>query len=94
MDKITKQEVLDIAFLSRIKITETEIGPILNQLQDVLSYAQRVKEIAAEIKEPSNKRVNVMREDVVIKSDEKLILKQAPAEEDNFFIVPMILNNK
>ena len=94
MEKITKEEVLKIAQLSKIKIAESEVEPILKQLQDVLGYAQRVKEIAADIKEPSNKNINVSREDVVIKSDPIKILNQAPSHEDGFFIVPKILDNK
>ena len=94
MKKITKEEVLKIARLSKIKITDDEVGPILKQLQDVLEYAQRVKEVAADVKEPGNKNINVFREDVVIKSDPKKLLEQAPSQEDDFFIVPKILDNK
>jgi len=94
MTKITKEEVLKLAYLSRVKITDEEVEPLLKQLQDVLSYAARVKEIAADITEPCNKHVNVMREDVVIKTDPVKILEQAPQEEENFFVVPVILDNK
>ncbi|MBT3456348.1 Asp-tRNA(Asn)/Glu-tRNA(Gln) amidotransferase subunit GatC [bacterium] len=94
MEKITKEEVLKIAELSRIEISDDEIEPIVKQLQDVLSYAQRVKEVAIDVREPLRKNVNIMREDVVIKTDSETILRQAPDREDNFFVVPIILNNK
>lgn len=94
MAKITREEVLKLAELSKIEIKENEIDSIMKQLQDVLSYAQCVKEIAADIEIFSNKNVNVFREDVIQRTDSKEILAQAPETQDNFFIVPKILENK
>lgn len=94
MAKITRDEVLKLAELSKINIQENEIETILKQLEDVLSYAERVKEIAADVEIPSHKNVNVFRPDFVIKTDSKEILAQAPESQDNFFIVPKIIENK
>jgi len=115
MAKITREEVLKLAALSKIDILDTEIESILKQLQDVLSYAQRVREIAGglpgeasivakampdmkseawDVKIASNKNVNVFREDVIQRTDCKEILDQAPESQDNFFVVPKIIENK
>ena len=94
MTKISKEEVLKIAEISRIRLSEDEIEPMIKHLEGVLSYAERVQEIAADIEEPSNKNVNVFREDVVVKTDPETILCQAPEREEDYFVVPAIIESK
>ncbi len=91
MTKISKEEILKLARISKVDIHEDEIVPLLKQLQDVLSYAERVKEVALEVEEPSIKNVNVFREDVVVKSDPEPILSCSPQREEDYFVVPAIL---
>jgi aspartyl-tRNA(Asn)/glutamyl-tRNA(Gln) amidotransferase subunit C len=91
--KITREEVLKIAEISKIKILEVEIENVIKHLESVLSYAERVQEIVADQDEPSNKNINVIREDVIINTDSEPILRQAPESEDNYFVVPKILND-
>jgi aspartyl-tRNA(Asn)/glutamyl-tRNA(Gln) amidotransferase subunit C len=94
MTKISREEVLKIAKISHFALREDEIEPMIKQLEEVLSYAERVKEVAAEIEEPSNKNVNFFREDVVLKTDSKKALSQAPSREEDYFVVPSILDKK
>ena len=93
MEKITKDEALRIARLSHLTIHEHEIEPLIKQLEEVLSYVERVKEVACDFEEPSTKNVNVFREDIVIKTDPEPILAQAPEREGDYFVVPMILES-
>ena len=66
--RITREEVLKIASISKIEIQPDEIEDVLVHLQAVLEYAGRVSEVAADVYEPSNKNLNVVREDVVSKN--------------------------
>jgi len=91
MIKISKDEVLKIAEMTRVSLRENEIPDMTKHLESVLSYTERVQEIAADIEEPSNKNVNVFREDVVGKSDAEQILSQAVEREENYFVVPVII---
>ena len=91
MTKITRQEALGIAQLAYLALKEDEIDSLVKQLEDVLSYAQRVKEVHEDVQEPPTKQVNVFREDVVVKTDSETLLAQAPAHEGNYFVLPMIL---
>lgn len=93
MTKISKEEVLKIARMSHVEVHENELKPLMEQLEQVLSYAQRVTEVAAQIEEPSTRNINVFREDVVVKQDPELILSQAPLREGDYFVVPVILHN-
>ncbi len=93
MTKISRQEVLKIAQISAISLQEDEIEPLIQRLEEVLSYAARVKEIAAVIEVPSNKNVNIFREDHVVAQDPESILSRAPERAGNYFVVPIILDN-
>ena len=93
MAKISKEEILKIAQQTHLDVHEDEIAPLKKQLEDVLSYAERVREVAADIEEPSNKNINVFREDVVVRTDSELILSRAPEREGRYFVVPTILEN-
>lgn len=92
MTKISKEEVLNIAKISNLELHEDEIPALIKQLEDVLSYAERVKEVTASVEEPSIRNVNVFREDVVVKGDAERILSQAPDREGDYFVVPAILD--
>lgn len=93
MQKITKQELISLAHLSRLALTEQELSVLGHQIDAVLEYARRVKDVAdlslGEV--PSHKNCNVFREDIVIKTNPKDILAQAPEREQNYFVVPVIL---
>lgn len=93
MTKISKEEVLKIAQISHIELTEEEIPHLIEQLNEVLTYAERVTEVAAKIAEPSIKNVNVFREDVVVPADVEPVLAQAPEREGDYFVVPAILDH-
>ena len=93
--KISKEEVLRLAEISKITIDPLDIDSIIEQLQSVLSYAQCVQECVSNLEEqPSNRNVNVFREDTSFPSDSENILSRAPEREENFFVVPSILETK
>lgn len=93
MTKISRDEVLNIARMSQIALREDEIAPLIEQLEQVLTYAERVTEIATEIEEPSIKQINVFRADFVVSQDPEPIMAQAPEREGNYFVVPKILES-
>ena len=91
---ITQEEVEKIARLSNITLSETEIIDTMKHLDTVLTYAARVQEIAKDIDIPSRKNNNIEREDVIVRTDSETILAQAPERMDNFFVVPVIIENQ
>ena len=93
MTEITKEEVLKIAKMTKLVIEQDELESTVKQLQDVLGYAIRVQDIAKDVDIPSNKNINSDREDVVVTSHAQQILQQAPDQQDNYFVVPKILDN-
>lgn len=94
MALITKEVVLNIARMSDIKIHDHEIDGLVSRLEQVLSYAARVQEIAVEVDVPIQKNINVFRDDVAVRFDSETILARAPETEEHYFVVPAILENK
>lgn len=88
---ISQEEVLKIAKISHITLHEDEVEQLTKELEAVLSYAARVQEIASQVEEPLTKNVNIFREDVVVPSHPEIILQSAPSREENFFVVPAII---
>lgn len=93
MTKISKEEVKKIARMSALELPENEIEPMMRRLEEVLTYAQCVKQVAAEFDEQqSHVAINVFREDVAVCADYHAILQRAPEHQDNFFVVPSIID--
>jgi aspartyl-tRNA(Asn)/glutamyl-tRNA(Gln) amidotransferase subunit C len=93
--KIDREEILKIARMSRIAVHEHEIEGYIKQLSAVLSYAQSVIQIAQDSDgEQISKNVNVFRKDEVSSSSPEKILKGAPEREENYFVVPRIVENR
>jgi aspartyl-tRNA(Asn)/glutamyl-tRNA(Gln) amidotransferase subunit C len=93
MAKVTKEEIKKIAEMTRVSIEDHELDSILAQFNDVLTYAERVVEIAKSVDIQGAKNINSMRQDVVIPTDSRAILAQAPQQEDNYFVVPKFVDN-
>ena len=97
MSLITKEEVLKIARMAHIELTEQEIVKMQSHIEAVLSYAARVQDLSGQdVGKDSDmvlqKNSNVERDDIVVKSDSQAILAQAPEREGNYFVVPAIID--
>jgi len=93
MAKVTKEEIKKIAEMTRVSIEEHEMDSIIAQFNDVLTYAERVVEIAKSVDIQRTKNINCLRQDIVIPTDSREILAQAPQQEDNYFVVPKFVDN-
>lgn len=93
MAKLSKEELLHLARMSGLTVQEEEIPTILHQIESVLTYAERVTEIAGDAQDPAPKNVNIFRADEVIPCDSSILLAQAPDTQEGFFVVPKILSN-
>lgn len=93
MAKVTKEEIKKIAELTKVSFSDDELDGVMQQFNDVISYAERVVQIAQQAEIISVKNSNVDRADIVISTDSSKILAQAPDGEDNYFVVPKFLDN-
>ncbi len=93
MSLITKDEILKLAKISQIAITEQEIEKVQNEIEPILQYASILKDVAQGKKTDGFefKNKNVTRPDVIARTDSEIIISRAPLAQDNFFVVPAII---
>ena len=93
--KVTREDVENVALLSRLSISENEMEKNINELSDFLEYVDRLQQVDTENVTPTAHVLpiqNVFREDVVKPSlDRNLALSNAPEQEEGYFRVPKIL---
>ena len=93
--KLSKKEVLNLANLAKLKLSEDEINKYQKQLVDILNYVNKINELNLDkIKESTSGAENLvleLREDMVKNSDSNLI-KQAYKIENNYVVVPKVLD--
>ena len=84
-----------IAHLARIAVPESEIGHLRGELNAMLAFVEQLQEVNVEGVEPMTSVMPMAmkkRADVVtdggIAGD---IVKNAPASEDHFFLVPKVV---
>jgi aspartyl-tRNA(Asn)/glutamyl-tRNA(Gln) amidotransferase subunit C len=84
-----------IARLARIAVSEEEVAGLTGELNAVLAFVEQLSEVDVEGVEPMTSVTPMAmkkRQDVVtdggIADD---ILKNAPAKEDHFFLVPKVV---
>ncbi|MBI5966603.1 MAG: Asp-tRNA(Asn)/Glu-tRNA(Gln) amidotransferase subunit GatC [Deltaproteobacteria bacterium] len=93
--KITKEEVEHVALLARLKFREIEQERFTTQLNSILEYMDKLRELDTTKVEPTFHavaRTNVFREDSLKPSIPRdLSLKNAPDGDRGFFRVPKII---
>lgn len=87
---ITREELLALAAMSRIELSESEIVDLQSKLKDIINYAARVSECVDQMQQ-SAKLINVWRDDVNKQTFPELYLDLAPQREENYFVVPKVL---
>ncbi|MBN1161726.1 MAG: Asp-tRNA(Asn)/Glu-tRNA(Gln) amidotransferase subunit GatC [Dehalococcoidales bacterium] len=93
--KLSREEVLHIARLARIALTEEEITRMREQLSDLLEHFEVLQKVDTEGVPPTAQSVNlqsVMREDKVkLSLPPEDILANAPRRENDCFRVKPVL---
>ena len=93
--KLSREDVLNIALLARLGLTESEIGRLREQLSDILENFEVLQQIDTTGIQPAAQSValqNVVKEDEVdasLTQDE--ILANAPRKEGEFFRIRPVL---
>ncbi len=96
MAKLSRDQVLKLAHLSRLKLTEEEIEQFSSELGEILEYVEMLDKADVDGLEPTYQVTglkNVMRKDEVIEYQAKPqdLVKGAPALEKNQFKVKRVI---
>jgi aspartyl-tRNA(Asn)/glutamyl-tRNA(Gln) amidotransferase subunit C len=89
---IDREQVLHVARLARLELSEDEVGRMATELSSVLGHIEKIAELDLDDVAPTSHVVavdNALRADVVCPSLPRgVVLEQAPAVQDDGFLVP------
>jgi aspartyl-tRNA(Asn)/glutamyl-tRNA(Gln) amidotransferase subunit C len=95
--KLTREQVLHIAELAKLGLSDEEIELFTSQLSEILDYAAMLNRLDTESIPPTAqaiRRVNVLRDDAVGPSlSPQEALANAPQRHDDYFQVKPILES-
>jgi aspartyl-tRNA(Asn)/glutamyl-tRNA(Gln) amidotransferase subunit C len=84
-----------IAHLARIAVADDEVEHLQGELNAMLAFVEQLSEVSVEGVEPMTSVTPMemkKRHDVVTAGDNaEAILKNAPASQDNYFLVPKVI---
>ena len=93
--KITREEVQRVALLARLQLSPEEENVLTKQLDNILEYMEKLKQLDTEKVTPLAHVVdivNAFREDRVVHAPQpEKLLTNAPTREKTFFKVPKII---
>lgn len=96
MAKLSKEDVLKLARLSRLRLSDDEIDQFAEEISEILGYVEQLSSVDTKGLEPTSQvtgLTNVMRKDEIIdyKTSQEALLKNAPAVEKKQFKVKRVL---
>ncbi len=96
MGKLKKKEVLHLAKLAKLKLSQVEIRKFQKQLSEIISYVEKLSEVDTSNIQPTSQTtglINVFREDELDISQTLTIEKTLSGTDksrNNYFVVPYV----
>jgi len=96
--KISKEDVLKVAALANLELSDVEVDTYRSHLDDILTYIDKLNELDTSGVEPLTQVVaasegdSALREDVIVRADIIAdVLQGAPDPEAPYFRVPRVI---
>ena len=93
--KVSREEVMHIAKLANLNLSEEEIDKYTLNLQDILNFADVVNNAPTDGVTESfgvNENFNVFRKDEIkVFEDNEALLQNAPEKDRNMFKIPKVI---
>ncbi len=93
---ISKEEVIHIAKLACLNLSEEEIEKYTKDMQEILELANMVNNVNTEGMNETvaaNNKRNVLRKDEVVDfGNRELLLQNAPSQDEGMFRIPKVIN--
>lgn len=93
--QVSKEEILHIANLARLDFNENEVDKYIENLQDILNFANIVNNAPVEgldITIGANEAKNIFRKDEIKRfEDTESLLQNAETKEQNMFKIPKVI---
>jgi aspartyl-tRNA(Asn)/glutamyl-tRNA(Gln) amidotransferase subunit C len=97
MGKLSRDDILKLASLSRLALTDAEVNEFADEISKILQYVEQLQSVDIDGVLPTNQvtgLVNVTRDDKVIDYGYKpaALLDNVPAVEDNLLKVKRMIS--
>ncbi len=96
MDKLSKEEVLHVAKLAKIKVSDSEIESYEVELKKLLNEIDKIDSVKGYDEEmliaPWNDDATLRKDEVGEMLDPKDVIKNAPRHSGNYIEVPVVIN--
>lgn len=95
---VTKKDVEKIAELARLKFSDEELNSLTPQMNEILSYMDKLNKLDTENVKPLShpvEQTNIFRDDELKNSiSTEEALKNAPDKTESHFKVPKVIGDK
>lgn len=93
---ISKEEIVHMAKLGSLNLSESEIEGYAKDISEILDFANMVNSVNTdEVNETigANENYNVFRKDEIVQTvDKEALLQNAPSKDDGMFRIPKVIN--
>lgn len=96
MANLTSEDVLKLAQLSKLKLTDAELNEFTDEVNEILKYVEQLQKVDTSNLKPTNqvnRLTNVMRKDEVINYgfSKKELLNNLPNRQEDYIKVRRVL---
>lgn len=92
---ISKEEIIHIAKLASLNLSEAEIEKYTNDMQEIIEFANMINNVNTEGMNETvaaNEISNVLRKDEVVEfGNRELLLSNAPSQDEGMFRIPKVI---
>jgi aspartyl-tRNA(Asn)/glutamyl-tRNA(Gln) amidotransferase subunit C len=92
MVELSKEELVKLAKMSGLSLTEQELVELRGQLKMLLEYTDEIMALSLGEEVEATRSINVFREDKVKVRDSEAIVANSPNNNGSYFVVPKILH--
>ena len=93
--QVSEEQLLHIANLACIDLEKSEINSYLENLQEILTFAEKVNSVSTDGLDETigaNDKYNAFRKDEIIQFDDiDALLKNAPSKDRGMFNIPKVI---
>lgn len=93
---ISKEEIIHIAKLASLNLSDEEIEKYTGDMQEILEFANMINNVNTEGMNETvaaNEKCNVFRKDEVVNFENReLLLQNAPSQDEGMFRIPKVIN--
>lgn len=95
---LNKEQVLKVATLSKLKLSEEEIGLFLKQLPEIVKFIEKLENLNTEdilpFYELIDQKAPLRKDEVKPGLSQEEALANAPEKENGFFVVPKVIKTE